>query len=54
MRTVNHTQFLPIGITSRFEINFKTNKIDLLYKENLQCKPTTPIPILPVSFIRKC
>jgi hypothetical protein len=54
MRAVNHPQFLAIGINSELEIEFRNNKIYLLYKERLQCKPKTPIPILPVSFIRKC
>lgn len=54
MRAVTHPQFLPIGMTSGFEIKLKNNKIDLLYKERLQCKPKTPIPILQVSFTRKC
>lgn len=54
MRAANDTQFLEIGMTSKLEIKLRTNKIDLLYKEIHQCKPKTPIPILPVSFIRKC
>lgn len=52
MRAVNHPQFLGIGIN--FEIEFRNNEIYLLYKERYQCKPKTPIPILPVSFTRKC
>jgi hypothetical protein len=54
MRAVKLPQFLAIGINSEFESEFKNNKIYLMYKERHQCKPKTPIPILPVSFIRKC
>ena len=54
MRAVNHSQFLAIGINSELEIEFKNKENYHLYKERHQCKPKTPIPILPVSFIRKC
>jgi hypothetical protein len=54
MRAVNHTQFLVIGINYGLEMKFTNIEMNLLYKERLQCKPKTPIPILPVSFIRKC
>ena len=54
MRAINPTQSLPIGIKSDIEFKFTNTKIDLLYEERQQCKPKIPIPILPVSFIRKC
>jgi hypothetical protein len=54
MRAINQTQSLPIDINSSFDTRFIKIKCYLLNKERLQCKPKTPIPILPVSFIRKC
>ena len=54
MRALNHPQFLAIGINYELEVEFRKDEINFLYKERYQCKPKTPIPILPVSFIRKC